>query len=227
MPRRQAADGGRGRIDWTYVLRLDLTDRGFGASVLSGVRARPLAAVAGQRLLDALLTWCRERQLLKASGRQRTDSTQVLAAVRVLDRLEVVGETLHHALNTFAVAAPAWLRDVAARPTLRRVWLQRYHVVDRCVRRRSAEAIPPASIFISSPYDGNVHYATKRPTHWVGCKVHVTKTYEAEAPDPIPRVETTAAPGAGGEVTAHILTAVALIVVRPGGWLTDQPRAGT
>jgi hypothetical protein len=37
--------------------------------------------------------------LLKARGRQRTDSTHVLASVRVLGRLELVGETLRAALR--------------------------------------------------------------------------------------------------------------------------------
>lgn len=42
-------------------------------------------------------------------GRQRTDSTHVLAAVRNLNRLEFVGETLRAALESVAVTAPEWL----------------------------------------------------------------------------------------------------------------------
>jgi transposase len=37
---RQAADAVRGRIDWKYLLGLDLTDPGFDASVLSEFRSR-------------------------------------------------------------------------------------------------------------------------------------------------------------------------------------------
>jgi transposase len=48
--------------------------------------------------------------MLQARGPQRTDSTHVLAAVRQLNRLELVGETMRRALNELAVAAPAWLR---------------------------------------------------------------------------------------------------------------------
>jgi hypothetical protein len=48
--------------------------------------------------------------LLKARGQQRTDSTHVLAAVRVLNRLELVAETLRAALNALAAVAPAWLQ---------------------------------------------------------------------------------------------------------------------
>src|SRR6266851_3054616 len=70
---RQAAHAVRSRIDWKYVLRLDLGDPGFDASVLSEFRSRLLAGGDEQLLFDALLAWCRERQLLKAHGRQRTD----------------------------------------------------------------------------------------------------------------------------------------------------------
>jgi transposase len=110
---RQAANAVRSRIDWKYVLRLELTDPGFDASVLSEFRGRLLAGAAESLLFDTLLTWCRDRQLVKTRGRQRTDSTHILAAVRALNRIEVVGETLRHALNTLAVVAPEWLRAVS------------------------------------------------------------------------------------------------------------------
>jgi transposase len=107
---RQAADAVRGRIDWKYALCLPLEDDGFDASVLSEFRARLLAGGAERRLFDALLERLKAHQLLKPRGRQRTDSTHVLAAIQVLSRLECVGETLRHALDTLARVAPAWLR---------------------------------------------------------------------------------------------------------------------
>jgi transposase len=110
---RQAANAVRSRIDWKYVLRLELTDPGFDASVLSEFRSRLLAGSAESLLLDRLLAWCRDRQLVKARGRQRTDSTHILAAVRALNRIEVVGEAMRHALNRLAVVAPEWLRAVS------------------------------------------------------------------------------------------------------------------
>jgi transposase len=106
---RQAAHAVRRRIDWKYVLRLELTEPGFDASVLSEFGTRLVVGAAESLLFDTLLTWCRERQLVKARGRQRTDSTHILAAVRALNRLEVVGETMRHALNTLAVVAPEWI----------------------------------------------------------------------------------------------------------------------
>jgi transposase len=110
---RQAAEAVRSRIDWKYVLRLELTDPGFDASVLSEFRGRLIAGAAESLLFETLLTWCRSRQLVKARGRQRTDSTHILAAVRALNRLEVVGETMRHALNRLAIVAPEWLRAVS------------------------------------------------------------------------------------------------------------------
>jgi transposase len=53
---RQAADAVRGRIDWKYVLGLELTDPGFDHTVLSEFRTRLLAGGAERVLLDTLLT---------------------------------------------------------------------------------------------------------------------------------------------------------------------------
>jgi transposase len=106
---RQAADAVRGHIDWKYALALELTDPGFDASVLSEFRGRLIAGQAEQLLLDSLLTQLQDLGLLKARGRQRTDSTHVLAAIRTLNRLTGVGETMRQALNALAAEAPDWL----------------------------------------------------------------------------------------------------------------------
>jgi DDE family transposase len=81
--------------------------------VLSEFRARRVAGHAALRLLDTLLERLRALGLLKPRGRQRTDSTHVLAALRVLHRLERVGETLRAALNSLAVVVPAWWQGIA------------------------------------------------------------------------------------------------------------------
>jgi transposase len=123
---RQAAEAVRARLDWKYLLGLPVEDAGFDASVLCEFRARLLAGGAEQRLLDVLLERFREHGLVKARGRQRTDSTHVLSAVRALNRLQCVGETMRHALNSLAVVAPDWLQ-----PRIRPEWLERYdHQVD-------------------------------------------------------------------------------------------------
>ena len=110
---RDAADAVRGRIDWKYALGLPLTDPGFNHTVLSEFRTRLIAGSAELLLLDTLLQRLREQGLVKARGRQRTDSTHVLAAVRTLNRLERVGETMRAVLNEVAAAAPDWLQSMA------------------------------------------------------------------------------------------------------------------
>jgi transposase len=110
---RQAAEAVRARIDWKYALSLELTDPGFDHSVLCEFRSRLVEGQAEQKLLDRMLAHLCQRGLLKARGKQRTDSTHVLAAIRVMNRIELVTETLRAALNELAEVAPDWLRSFA------------------------------------------------------------------------------------------------------------------
>src|ERR1700746_2550982 len=82
---RQAAEAVRARIDWKYLLGLELTDSGFDFSVLSEFRDRLLAGSAEELLLDKLLERCQALGLLTARGQQRTDSTPRLAPVCFLN----------------------------------------------------------------------------------------------------------------------------------------------
>src|SRR4051794_25285937 len=136
LPDRQAAEAVRARIDWKYLLGLELDDPGFDHSVLCEFRARLLEGSAEERLLHELLEACQARGLLKARGRQRTDATHVLASIRVLNRLELLGETLRAALNELATVAPDWLRG-AVPPA----WYERYgrRVEDGRLPRAAAE----------------------------------------------------------------------------------------
>jgi transposase len=108
---RQAADAVRSRIDWKYFLGLELDDPGFDYSVLSEFRGRLLTGEAAGRLLDKLLEAFKKHKLIKERSRQRTDSTHIQVAVRQLNRLEKVGETLRAALNELAKVAPEWLKE--------------------------------------------------------------------------------------------------------------------
>jgi len=45
-----------------------------------------------------------------ARGKQRTDSTHVLAAIRTLNRAECAGETLRAALNSLSGVVPEWVQ---------------------------------------------------------------------------------------------------------------------
>jgi len=106
---RLAADAVRTRIDWQYLLGLPLDDPGFDHSVLSEFRGKVARAGLEQVVLDALLGRLVTDGLVKGGGRQRTDSTHVVAAVAALGRLELAGESVRAAVEALAVAHPGWL----------------------------------------------------------------------------------------------------------------------
>jgi transposase len=243
---RQAAEAVRVRLDWKYALNLELADPGFDFSILCEFRARLLTRGAEQLLFETMLDHFKTRGLLKARGPQRTDSTHVLAAIRTLNRLECVGETMRHALETLAVvapiwlrhqarpdwkeryeyriqeyrlpaskadrvalaetigadgfalltalndgSAPAWLREVPALQTLRRVWIQQFYAPSGLARWRSNEDLPPSALLIQSPYDVEARFGLKRTTTWTGYKVHLTETCASDQPNLITCVQTT------------------------------------
>jgi len=273
---RQTADAVRSRIDWKYLLGLELTDIGFDPSVLSEFRTRLVIAQAEDLIFEKLLTLCKDKGWLKSRTRQRTDSTYVLASIRAITRLECVGETMRAALNAlavvapawlqaqsqpqwieryseriedyhlptsergreqqaqlygedgwqlldaiFAVTSPAWLRQVPAVETLRRVWVQQYYYCDGHLRWRTKDEIPPASLMISSPYDLDAHYARKQTTSWVGYKVHLSETCEPDAVHLITNVETTAGPIADGDITESIHASLANQNLLPSQHIVD------
>lgn len=121
IPDRQAAEQVRARIDWKYALHLPLDDPGFDFSVLSDFRERLIRHEAGSRLFVRVLERLVELDLLSKGGKQRTDATYVLSAVRDLSRLELVAETMRLALEAIAELDPDWLRSIA-QPH----WYERY-----------------------------------------------------------------------------------------------------
>jgi hypothetical protein len=98
-----------------------LTDPGFHHTVLSEFRTRLLSHDAEGHLFEAILDLATTRDLLKAGGRQRSDSTHILGAIHAMTRIEAVTETLRHALNVLATAAPEWLRAHTSAD-----WVERY-----------------------------------------------------------------------------------------------------
>jgi len=130
---RQAADAVRGHLGWKYAFGLEVTDAGFDHTLLGDFRARLGEAHAEYRLLSAFLEQAQRQGLLKGRGRQRTDATHVLAAIRGVNRLVCVGETLRQALNVVAADAPDWLR-ARVQPD----WFDRYS-------RRFEESRVPAN----------------------------------------------------------------------------------
>jgi transposase len=109
-------------IDWKYCLGLELTDTGFDFSVLSKFRARLVEHGLERAAFDLLLEALKDKGLIAAGGKARTDSTHVISAVRDLNRLELAGESVRATLEVLAVAAPAWLATVIDIPE----WSQRY-----------------------------------------------------------------------------------------------------
>ena len=229
-----------------------MTDPGVDCSILSEFRQRLVAAKAEERLLNHLLGCCQDHQWLKAGGKQRTDSTHVLARVRDMNRLECVGETMRFALNRLATLLPDWLarqlppewaarygsraeeyrlphtkparlahaqqvgqdgwwllerierdeqaallRQLPAIAILRRVWLQPFRPVDDHLiwRAEHQDELPPSARLIRSPYDVGARFSRKRTTTWVGYKVHLSETCEADQPHLITQVATTVSTG--------------------------------
>jgi transposase len=96
-----------------------------------------------------------------------------------------------------APESPPGLRDLPALEALRRIWLQQYY---RCtvpglevLRWRTGDEHPPSALLIHSPYDLEARYCSKRDTHWVGYKLHLTETCDPDQPDLITQVITTPA----------------------------------
>lgn len=118
---RRVADAVRGRIDLKYLLGLELDDPGFHYSILSRFRSRLIEGNEEHLLLDILTKKCQQVKLLKARGKARTDATHILAGVRRLNRIEVIGETLRMTLNRLATVAPEWLREQVEED-----WYKRY-----------------------------------------------------------------------------------------------------
>jgi len=118
---RQTADAVRRCMDWKYALSLELTDPGFDFTLLHDFRERLLSHDGAQLMLDTLLDACKERGWIKTRGKQRTDSTYVVAAIRRLYYLECVQQAMHHALNELSEVAPQWVQERAPLE-----WYERY-----------------------------------------------------------------------------------------------------
>src|SRR5271169_5579260 len=119
---RLAAEAVRARLDWKYLLGLPLDDPGFDHTVLAEFRGKVAGAGLEQVALDALLAKLAAGGLVKAGGKQRTDSTHVVAAVAALNRLELAGESVRAALEALAAAHPDWLEQRICVPG----WTRRY-----------------------------------------------------------------------------------------------------
>jgi transposase len=118
------------------------------------------------------------------------------------------------------------LRELPALEPLRRIWLQQYY---RCMVPgrealcwRTGDEQPPATVRLTSAYDLEARYSSKRETHWVGYKVHLTETCDADHPDLITQVMTTPATTPDSVMRPAIQQDLADRDVLPGIHLLDS-----
>lgn len=273
---RQAAEAVRDKITWKYALSLEIEDRGFNYSILSEFRSRLVEGNAMHRLLDLLVSRLSKLELIKSRGIQRTDATRVLAQVRVMRRLEMVGETLRAALNAiasvepvwlkarvtedwferysrriedsrlpagkeerqelaetygrdghylleaiFAPETPAWLRELPMIQTFHKIWLHQFVIIEDQIRWRDTKDTPPSLKRMTSPYETDAHYGSKRHVDWIGYRVHITETCEADLPHLLVNVETSPAPPPDHIATLQIHASLAQNDLLPDEHLMD------
>lgn len=108
---RQIADAVRARIDLKYALGLPIDDIGFDHSVLTKFRKRLLENEQQASPFQSMLELFKEHGLVSSGGKQRTDSSHIFGAIRLLNRLECVGQAIHHVLNTLASLIPNWVQQ--------------------------------------------------------------------------------------------------------------------
>jgi transposase len=130
---RQAAEAMRLRLDWKFALHRPVDYAGFNFSVLSEYRARLVTHKAEARVFERVLEQLKDLGMIKAHGRQRTDSLAVLTRVRTLNRIELVVETLRLSVVALLATEPEWTRA-----TVPPSWEERYG--KRCVAERLSES---------------------------------------------------------------------------------------
>jgi transposase len=122
----------------------------------------------------------------------------------------------------WAPTAPASLREVEAVDILRRIWVQQFYQEEGQVRWREEGSLPPASLWINSPYDPEVRYGTKRTHTWIGYKVHLTETCDADLPHLVTQVETTIATGTDYGTLPQVQAELARTDLLPAEHLVDS-----
>jgi hypothetical protein len=141
------------------------------------------------------LLCCSDAQWVERYGHRIEESRLPKSEKDRLARAEQIGEDGQKLLAAvFDSSAPTARRELPAIQVLGRIWVQNYFVEDERLRWREAENLPPATLFIHSPYDPEAHLSKKRTTLCTGYKVHLTETCEQSLPHLITHVATTEAP---------------------------------
>jgi transposase len=153
------------------------------------------------QLSDVAPAWVQHQVPLESYPRYglRSDQTRLPKDASKREALaRQVGADGYQLLEWVRAADPALgVRELPALEALRRIWLQQYY---RCtvpgrevLRWRTGDEQPPSALRIASPFDLEARYSSKRETHWVGYKLHLTETCDAGYPDLITQVVTTPA----------------------------------
>lgn len=93
-PDRQALERLRLHLGWKHALGLAVDERGFHPTTLVYFRQRLLEHQQGRVAFDALLQGLEQDGLIARRGKQRLDSTHILAQVAHMSRLEKTRETV-------------------------------------------------------------------------------------------------------------------------------------
>jgi transposase len=128
--------------------------------------------------------------------------------------------------RVWAAESAPYLRTLPALEALRQIWVQQYY---RCtvpgldaLRWRTTDEQPPAALRITSPYELEARYSTKRDTQGVGYKHHLTETCEPAHPDLITQVLTTPATTPDCTMGPPIVQDLAARDLLPGTHLCDS-----
>jgi transposase len=138
-----------------------------------------------------------------------------LATVIALD-----GQQLLEAIDV--AVEQQWLQKVPAVQVLRQLWAEQYIPDAGSLRWRAVKEIPTPAEMISSPYDAEARYSSKRSVEWVGYKVHLTESCDADTPHLITNVETTPAAIPDDTMLAVVHASLAAAGRLPSEHLVDK-----
>ena len=239
-PDRQALEHVRLHLGWKHALGLAVDYAGFHPTSLVNFRQRLLEHQESRCVFDAILRGLEGKGLVKRRGKQRLDSTHILAQVSSMSRLEKTRETIRLFLEMLErtgrlADAPDWEvlreryldsdvpwhklgKEVLAEKfrqagmdmlaliqwvkhqedwteqdktkLLERVFTEQFEVTPAGPAARAQEA----SGTVQNPHDPEAQWAAKdqnKTKVWVGYKVQVAETVEAEGTNPKPKGEPT------------------------------------
>jgi len=131
------------------------------------------------------------------------------------------GRKLLQAIHASDVRAQ--LEKLDAVSLLGRVWDEQFiDDDDGQPRLRTVEEMLSPAALVTSPYDPQARYSTKRGNPWAGYKVHFTETCDTETPCLITNVETTPATTPDDNMVEVVHRSLARRNLLPSGHLVDK-----